>query len=255
MSEEWGQITVYDPVMASECADMFNAFNELWLGGFGGGIPYTEQRVKDWLDKTSAIADLVAVDQEGVPVGYCGLYPHWRDEKAAYISIIGVIPRVQGKKFGKRLLLKALEVAKNNDIERVDLHTWSGNMEAMPLYKKVGLYWVPETSVYMQDFIPGLLQTPLAVEWFEKHQDWYGCFKRELTQAPDKYIVDNMELYTYVFEVDDDKLTAEVDRYGWGFTSIARVLDGKAISIKTRLESHEILMGISNTMTISINND
>ena len=255
MSEEWGQITVYDPVMASECADMFNAFNELWLGGFGGGIPYTEQRVKEWLDKTSAIADLIAIDEEGVPVGYCGLYHHWRDEKAAYISIIGVIPRVQGKKFGKRLLLKALEVAKNNGISRVDLHTWSGNMEAMPLYKKVGLYWVPETSVYMQDFIPGLLQTPLAVEWFEKHQDWYGCFKRELTQAPDEYIVDNMELYTYVFEVDDDKLTAEVDRYGWGFTSITRVLDGKAISIKTRLESHEILMGISNTMTISINND
>ena len=255
MSEKMGKIKVYEPSMAKAAAEMFNAFNELWPGGFGGGVPYTEQRVHDWLDKTSAYADLIAVDAEGTLAGYCGLYPHWRDKKAAYISILGVTPQAQGKKFGKRLLLKALEIAEENGMTRVDLNTWSGNMEAVPLYKKIGLFWVPDTQVYMQDFIPGLLQIPLAKDYFEKHPDWYGNFKRELTQAPDEQIVENMEVYTYIFESGEDRLEAEVDRYGWGFCAFDRMLDGKQISIKTRMKSHKIFIGIPNAMTIRIFND
>ncbi|MCE7743149.1 MAG: GNAT family N-acetyltransferase [Candidatus Heimdallarchaeota archaeon] len=254
MSEN-GKIIVYEPSMAEKCSDMFNAFNELWPGGFTGAIPFTEQRVRDMLDKTSAVADLIALNSEDEPVGYCGLYPHWRDKNAAYISILGVHPKVLGKKFGKRLLLKALEVAKENKIFRVDLQTWSGNMDAVPLYKKVGLFWVPETSVYMQDFIPGILQNPLSIEWFDKHPDWYGCFKRDLTQAPDKEEIDGMEVFTYNFEVDDDKLSFEVDRYSWGFTSAERILDGNRISIKSRLQSHKIFMGIENSIIFTIENE
>ena len=252
--EEKGRIVVYDPSMASKCAEMFNAFNEIWPGGFTGGIPYDEQRVRDMLDKTSAVADLIALDSNDEPVGYCGLYPHWRDKNAAYISILGVHPRVLGQKFGKRLLLKSLEIAEENRIFRVDLHTWSGNMEAVPLYKKVGLFWVPDSSVYMQDYIPGILQNPLAKEWFEKHPDWYGCFKRELNQVPDKEEIDGIGVYTYNFEVGEDKLSIEVDRYGWGFTGIKRILDGNEISIKSRLQSHQIFMGIQNSISFTIEN-
>ena len=254
MSES-GRITVYEPSMAEKCAEMFNAFNEIWPGGFTGAIPFNEQRVRDMLDKTSAVVDLIALDSEDEPVGYCGLYPHWRDKNAAYISILGVHPKVLGKKFGKRLLLKALEYAKKNEIFRVDLHTWSGNMEAVPLYKKVGLFWVPDTSVYMQDFIPGILQNPLAKEWFDKHPNWYGNFKRDLTQAPDKEEIEGMEVFTYNFESEEDKLSIEVDRYGWGFTGIERILDGKRISIKCRVESHKIFMGIENNLTFTIINE
>lgn len=255
MTDKMGIIKIYEPSMAKAAAEMFNAFNELWPGGFGGGIPYSKQRVQDWLDKTSAYADLIAIDEEGTLAGYCGLYPHWRDKKAAYISILGVTPKAKGKKFGKRLLLKALEIALENGLTRVDLHTWSGNLEAMPLYKKIGLFWVPDTEVYMQDFIPGILQLPLAKDYFAKHPDWYSSFKRELTQAPDENVVENMELYSYVFENGDDRFEAEIDRYGWGFCGFERTLDGKKISIKTRMKSHKIFIGIPNAMTIRIRNE
>jgi ribosomal protein S18 acetylase RimI-like enzyme len=254
MAETWGQIAVYDPSMAPKVAEMFNAFNESWPGGFGGRVPYDEQRVRDWLDETSAVADLIALAADGEPVGYCGLYPHWRDRHAAYVSVLGVIPRVKGKKYGKRLLLRAIELAGERGISRVDLHTWSGNLDAVPLYKKVGMHWVPETSVYMQDYLPGLLRMPLAAEWFDRHPDWYGCFQRELSQAPDKHVVDGMELYEYAFEVGDDRLVAEVDRYGWGFCGIERALDGERIAVRTRLRAHDILMGISNELTVIIDN-
>jgi ribosomal protein S18 acetylase RimI-like enzyme len=255
MIENKDNIVTYNPSMASRAADMFNLFNELWPGGFGGGIPFTEQRVRDMLDKTSAIADLIAIDEENELVGYCGLYPHWRDKNAAYISILGVTPKAKGKKFGKRLLLKSLEMAKEHGIHRVDLHTWSGNLDAVPLYKKVGLFWVPETSVYMQDFIPGLLQTAIAKDYFEKHPDWYDNFKRELLQTQDKEIVDGMELYSYKFESEDDSLVAEVDRFGWNFCGFERELDGKKLVVKTRLASQEIFIGIPNSMTLIVQNE
>ncbi|MBN1579774.1 MAG: GNAT family N-acetyltransferase [Anaerolineae bacterium] len=254
MTEQAGQIAVYDPSMAAKVAAMFNDFNELWPGGFTEGIPYDEQRVHDWLDKTSAIADLIALDAQGEPVGYCGLYPHWRDKGACFVTILGVVPRVKGKKFGKRLLLRAVDLAREKGMQRLDLGTWPGNMNAVPLYKKIGLFWVPETSVYMQNYIPALTQIPLAKAWFDKHPDWYGCFQRELAQAPDKHIVDGMELYTYVFEAGEDRLVGEADRYGWGICGIERMLDGQTMAIKTRLRSHEILIGIPNAMTITIDN-
>lgn len=252
--KEWGEITVYTPSMAAKAAEMFNAFNEIWPGGFRGGIPFDEQRVRDWLDNNTAIANLVAVDPEGNLVGYCSLYPHAHDPHAAYINILGVRPLVLGKRFGKRLLLKCLEIAAEKGIYRVDLNTWAGNLRAVPLYKKVGLFWVPNTGVYMQDYLPGLFQIPLAKEWFSHHPDWYTCFKRELAQAPDRCVVEGMELYIYTFEAEKDRLTAEVDRYGWKFCGIESVVKGKRISVKTRLNSHEILMGITNALTIEIQN-
>ncbi|MBU7048276.1 MAG: GNAT family N-acetyltransferase, partial [Theionarchaea archaeon] len=147
MTENDLKITEYNPSMAARAAELFSAFNEIWPGGFGGGIPYDEQRVRNWLDDTSAIADLVAIDPDGNIIGYCGLYPHYHDSNAAYISLLGVHPRVLGKKIGKMLLLKALEIAAEKGVQRVDLNTWSGNLKAVPLYKKVGLFWVPHTSV------------------------------------------------------------------------------------------------------------
>ncbi|MHA1743509.1 MAG: GNAT family N-acetyltransferase [Candidatus Heimdallarchaeota archaeon] len=253
-SQQKGKIILYDPSLAEKAAVMFNEFNKLWPGGFGGGVPYTAERVHDWLDKTSAIADLLAVDEDGELCGYCGLYPHWRDEKAAYISILGVIPKVKGQRFGKRLLLKALEIAEEKGITRVDLHTWSGNLDAVPLYKKVGLFWVPETAVYMQDYIPGIKQNPIAKEWFSKHPDWYANFDRELNQEPDKMVIDNMELFIYRFKEESDLLEVEIDRFGWGISGIFSKLGEQSIKIKTRLKNHNLFIGIPNEFKIEFQN-
>jgi ribosomal protein S18 acetylase RimI-like enzyme len=255
MTEEYGRITVYNPKMAVEVAEMFNAFNEIFLGGFGGGILYDEQRVRDWLDRSSAVADLIALDPEGSPVGYLGMYPHFRDRDAAYLTLLGVLPRAQGKKLGKRLMLKALEIAAERGIKRVDLYTWSGNMDPLPLYKKVGFFWVPDTSIYMQNFVPEILQMSLAEEWFSRHPDWYTCFDRKISLTPDKTVIEGIDVYAYTFQSGDDTLSASIDRYGWGVCGIERVLDGERLSVKTFLCSHDIFVGIPNALTISITNE
>lgn len=252
--ENPGSITVYQPEMATEVAAMFNDFNELWPGGFGGRIPYTEQRVHDWLDHTSAIADLVALDAEGHPVGYCGVYPHYRDRHACYVTVLGVVPRVKGHKFGKRMLLRAVDLAIEHGLTRLDLNTWAGNMNAMPLYKKIGLFWVPETSVYMQNYIPELARNPLAADWFTRHPDWYTMFDRALTQAPDDTMVDGMALYTYRFTAGNDELVGKVDRYAWGLCGISSRLDGEKIGVTARVADHNLLMGIPNTFSLIVEN-
>ncbi|MGD2250815.1 MAG: GNAT family N-acetyltransferase [Candidatus Methanofastidiosia archaeon] len=255
MTEKWGTITEYDTSMAAQCAHMFNAFNEIWPGGFRGGIPFDEKRVKDWLDNTPAIVDLIACDAEENPVGYCGLYPNPRDTEAAYVSILGVHPKVLGKKYGKRLLLKAVEIASEKHINRVDLNTWSGNLKAVPLYKKVGFCWVPDTQGYMQNYIPGLFQNPLVKEWMNAHPDWYNLFQRDVTQAPDQYTIHGMEVYPYTFEADTDCLTVFIDRYGWQISGIERVLHTEKIVITTALVSHTIFIGIENAVILSVTNE
>ncbi len=258
-SEIPGRVTVYNPTMAAEAAEMFNAFSALWPGGFGGGASYDERRVRDWLDETSAVADLIALDAEGIPVGYCGIYPHYRDADACYVTILGIVPRVKGGKFGKRLLLRAVELAIQEGYTRLDLNTWPGNLDAVPLYKKTGLFWVPETSVTMQNYLPALARNPLAEAWFERHPDWYNAFRRELTQAPDEEYVDGMAVYTYRFTASgegkqEDELVGWVDRFGWGLCGVSATLNGERLAVRTQLNNQAILIGIDNAMTISIEN-
>ncbi|MCU0520414.1 MAG: GNAT family N-acetyltransferase [Anaerolineae bacterium] len=254
MSEMPGSITVYDPSMAADVAAMFNDFNALWPGGFGGGVPYTEQRVHDWLDATSAVADLIALDADGAPIGYLGLYPNWRDRHACYVTILGVVPRAKGQKVGKRLLLRAIDLAIQRGYTRLDLNTWAGNMDAVPLYKKTGLFWVPGTTVSMQNYLPALVANPLGRAWFERHPDWYGCFERALTQSPDQETHGAMEVYTYRFREGDDLLIAEADRYGWGLCSVDSTLGGSRLAVSARLDSHTVLMGMPNALTIEVTN-
>jgi len=255
LSKSEGEIVEYEPSMAKDVAEMFNKFKESWPGGFGGGIPFDKERVSDWLDESSSIANLVAIDDDGIPVGICELTPHWREKGAAYVGLLGVIQRAKGKKFGKRLLLRSIEKAIEDGIERVDLHTWSGNLNAMPLYKKVGMFWVPDTTVYMQDYIPLLHQNELTKGWLDKHEDWYQHQKKEIEQEPDDMTVQDMKIYRYRFEAEDDQMEVDIDRYGWGITGISRKIEDEEFTVKARVDSHEIFVGIENRFTIEIEND
>ncbi len=250
-----GQIVEYDPSMAENVASMFNELKESFPGGFGGGVPFDEERIRDWLDESSALVNFIALDEEGVPVGYCDLTPHWRDPEAAYIDLLGVIPRVKGEKFGKHLLLKTIERAIEEGIERVDLHTWSGNLNAMPLYKKIGMFWVPETSVYMQDYIPLLHQNDLTREWFEIHENWYRDQKREIKQEPNDLTVDGMNIYRYRFESEKDWMEIDIDRFGFGITGIRRKMGNEKISVDAKIDSHKMYMGIENRYDLEIENE
>lgn len=240
---------------AHKLAELFNSFDRpgLWPGGFTGGVPFTAERVLDSFPVTVRNICILISTVRGSFTGICSLHPHYEDSDAAYIGVFGVHPDHIGKGHGKALILKAIQIAKENKIHRVDLDTWAGNLRAVPLYKKSGMFWVPETSVRMQDYIPGILNFPLAKEFF-KERDWYKIQKRELKLVPDEFKIGEMELFLYEFSRDGDHLKIYVDRYGRSFSGIERTLQNETISILAKLKEHKVIAGVEQEFVIDVKN-
>ncbi len=247
-------IEQYREELAASMAKMFNSWEELWFGGFTGGVPYTAERVHKWLGRMKAIATLTALDQ-GQPVGFLSLLSHWRDPEAAYVGILGVSPNVIGKGVGKRLLLRSSAIAAQRGYRRVDLNTWAGNLSAVPLYKKAGFMWHPEAEwTYFQNYIPAILSHPLCVPFFTSHPDWYSLLQRELTQAPDEMKEQGMDVFTYNFAAGEDLLRVTIDIYARGITAVERVLTGERLLITARVAEHLGIYGLPAMYTLEIEN-
>ena len=152
-------------------AAMWNASDDGWPGGWTHGIPETAERVLEEKRKADRLAILVA-EGEGQILGYCDLrQEHGRDD-VAYIPLLNVRPSHHGQGLGKALLLEALKRTIDAGFRQLTLGTWAGNLKAVPLYKKTGFFWVPETSVWMQNFIPTALTLPIARDFFAG-RDWH----------------------------------------------------------------------------------
>jgi len=189
---------------AQMLADCYNSWDdpESWPGGFGHSDPFTGERLLEELEKTSPLSKFVAI-ADGKIVGHCDVISHFNEEDTVYVGLLGVDPNYQGRKIGKTLLIhatfRALELGK--DI--ITLHTWGGNLKAMPLYKKTGYFWAPESSVYMENYLPGILRRKLFKKYTEKFS-WYETFKRSLDLVPDVELIDEMSVYNYCFEEDEN---------------------------------------------------
>jgi len=250
------KVVAFQNADAGKLAELFNSFDrgDLWPGGFTGGVPFTAERVlSSFPAGVKNITVLISTDR-GKFTGICSLHPHGEDAEAAYIGVFGAHPDYVGKGHGKAMILKALEVAADHGFKRVDLNTWAGNMRAVPLYKKSGMFWVPETSVYMQDFVPGILAFPLAREFFKKH-DWYSSQVRRLDLVPDEFKIDEMEVFPYEFTAGKDRLKVWVDRHGRSIAGLERTLDGKHLKIMCRLKDHKVISGLEHELLVGITNN
>jgi GNAT superfamily N-acetyltransferase len=241
---------------ASKLADLFNSFDMegLWLGGFTGGVPYTAERVLDSFPVAIKHISILISIHEGKFTGICTLHPHYEDSEAAYIGVLGVHPDYLGKGHGKALVLRALQIATQRNFRRVDIDTWAGNLRAVPLYKKCGMFWIPDTSVRMQDYIPGITDFPLAKEFLAKY-DWYLTQKRKLELVPDQIRLGEMDVFLYEFSQDEDNLKAWVDRYGRSIVGIDRTMNNERLSIIATLEDHKVIAGVEETLAINIENN
>ena len=241
---------------AQNLANYFNAIDDLWPGSWTRGVKYDSIRAREFVERRNALQTYVAFDPEERLVGFCSIHKRMEEENVSYIGILGVHPNVLSKKYGKYLLLEAIDFSvKNGDI-RQDLHTWASNMKAVPLYKKIGLQWVPKTSVYMQNYLPGILQNSFCKPFFQKHPDWYLNHKRDLVQAPDEIKKDNMDVFLYRFEGNEtDFLEVTIDRYSRAICGITRQLNGEMISLSLQQTQHEILAGLKQNLKLKIQNN
>jgi len=77
--------------------------------------------------------------ENGEVVGWCDILPK-SYEGLTHVGVLGmgVIKAYRGKGFGTQLLEKAIEHAKQNGIEKVELDVFESNTGAVVLYEKMG---------------------------------------------------------------------------------------------------------------------
>ncbi|MBI2300949.1 MAG: GNAT family N-acetyltransferase [Armatimonadetes bacterium] len=196
---------------AERLADMWNASDAGWPGGWSGGVPSTPERMADRLRKSDALA-IYVVEADDQILGYGDLIPQRGRDDAAYLGLLNVRPDHHGQGLGKALILAILDRTTALGKQQLELGTWAGNLKAVPLYKKTGFFWEPDTSVHMRNFIPAALQYPLARRFFERHL-WYDCFQRDLAVAPDDVEWEGTKVYPYCFAADGETFTLWIDRH------------------------------------------
>jgi len=228
---------------AEKLAECFNSFDDSdsWPGSFTSGIKFTAERVMQKHNEHKYLAVYVAEMDDKI-VGYCSVDYSRGDPEAYYVALLGVSPAYQGRGLGKALLRKAVDSAIEAGAKRIDLHTWGGNIKAMPLYKRVGYNWVPNTDVLMENYIPAIVNNPFLAKFFKKH-DWYESLKREIKQEEDIFFEDGIMVFKYHFEGGDDTLDVLIDRYSKSIIAFDMYLDGKHFTARIKMERQKAYIG------------
>ena len=242
------KIVDYDDKYAQELADMWNASDEGWPGGLTRGVPMTPDKVMESERRIKCYGRFILMEK-GKAIGYVRVNPYVEEKEAAYVSWLNVLPTHHGKSYGRKLLCKSVECTREEGLERLDLHTWPGNMKALPAYKKTGFFWVPKTTVYMQDYIPMIMRFPPAKPYFEEH-DWYDTFRRPVVLEEDDVQVEGMNVFPYSWKEGDDELTVWIDRESRGITGF----ENDELKVFVKLDRHDVLAGMTWKMTWSVVN-
>jgi GNAT superfamily N-acetyltransferase len=196
------------PGDAAKLAQLFNEYGSDWPGGLGprNTTPEEAERI---IRESNSLAVFVAEADDRF-VAYCDLAAR-RGGHYAYVPFLNAHPEYHGRGFGKAVLLSSIERAIALGYDRVVLHTWGGNLKAVPLYKKSGFMWAPETHVMMENFVPFALRHPLARPFFSRH-NWYESQVRDLSLTEDVFLRGKVRAYQYLWRADGDMLRMVFDR-------------------------------------------
>jgi len=187
----------------------------------GGWDPMTPEEIERNFREERSLGTFVAEVGDRI-VSLCRIAARPDERNRAYVPFLTADPEFHGRGYGKAVLLRAVERAREKGIPQVDLHTWPGNLKAVPLYKKSGFMWSPDSGqwgVHMENFTPGARRHPAAQEFFRKH-DWYRTMKRDLSLTPDEHKRGKVRVYEYVWEADGDRLRMVYDRQSWGLLEV-----------------------------------
>jgi len=205
---------------AEKLAAMWKASDDQWPGTWSGGTEITPEMIVEWFERESMINVSVVETADGSKiVGYCSFNERTEEKNVGYVDLLNVQPDYQKKSLARRLLQDSVQRCVDLGFHLLTLGTWSGNLKAMPLYKKVGFNWMPDTSVWMLNFMPAVLALPAARGYFSRH-DWYRTLKRELKQVEDDERWEGMKVLTYRFEENGEALTVWGDREAWRITAV-----------------------------------
>jgi len=223
---------------AERLARFYNETGEGWPGG--PWDPQTPEDAERHLREQPLLGAFVA-DEGDHFAAFCSLYAKPNEKNRAYVPLLSALLSYHGKGYGKAVLHRSVERVYELGIARVDLHTWPGNLKAVPLYKKTGFMWSPAEpwGVLMQNFTPGARRHPVAQTFFRQH-DWYATMKRDLALVPDDHKRGKVRVYPYEWEEEGERLRMVYDRQSWGLVE----LETNEFLVGCFLEDEKLVAGL-----------
>ena len=208
-----------------------------WPGGGGWQTTAEEQERK--IRESNLLGAIVTENEERI-ISLCTIRATPGQKAQAFIPHLNCHPDYHGKKHGKSALWGAMERAYETGYQRVDLYTWPGNLQAVPLYKKMGFMWRPDSSVHMENFTPAARRHPLAAAFFARH-DWYETQVRELKPEEDVMTRGRVKVYEYLWRAPDgDLLRLVFDRQSWGIIE----LENNDLTVSCSLPDEKLVSGV-----------
>ena len=188
-----------------------------WPGG--GGWQTSAEEQERSIRESNLLGAIVTENEERI-ISLCTIRTTPGQKAQAFIPHLNCHPDYHGKKHGKSALWGAMDRAYEAGCRKVDLYTWPGNLQAVPLYKKMGFMWQPDSSVHMENFTPAARRHPLAAAFFARH-DWYDTQVRDLSLEEDVMTRGRVKVYEYEWRAPDgDLLRLVFDRQSWGIIEI-----------------------------------
>ena len=241
------KIVEYDESYAKSLAHMWNESKDFWMGET---TVYTEDSVKSDVENHGNINTYLAVAGQDEVVGYCGLSPSINDDQSVYINLLGVRPDYHGQGVGKALVELTIQQAIELGKARLDIHTWAGNTESMPLYKKTGFFWEENVNqIRLINFIPTVVTQPLFKDFFAD-EHWYKLSNRVIDTKPCGVKINTFEMFEYSFQKDDEMLKIGFERSG----KRVRLIETNDYKIEFVANKHKLAFGLSYPATFQIEN-
>ena len=218
-----------------------------WPGG--GGWQTTADEQEREIRESNLLGAFVTENERRL-ISICTIRADPGQQAHAFIPYLNCHPDFHGKKHGKSVLWAAVDRACEAGFQKVDLFTWPGNLKAVPLYKKMGFMWQPDSSVHMENFTPAARRHPLAAAFFARH-DWYETHVRDLSLKEDLMTRGKVKVYEYLWRAPDgDFLRLVFDRQSWGIIEI----ENEDLSASCSLPGEKLVAGVPHPVRWRITN-
>ena len=206
-----------------------------WPPGFEAEIgDCSEDSIREWLMRRKYLAVWLGWLGDEI-VSFLSYSRYYNESDVTYVDLFNAHPGYHGKGYGRALLVKSVEKAVEDNVKRLDLHTWSANLKAVPLYKKCGFFWRPNTQVHMYCFLPPALNHPFVKE-FIGDAHWYELLKQPLDVSESDDVYEGCHYHRYILEKGGKRMEVYIDPSTSGVAGI--VSDDIAVKCEIPGETH-----------------
>ncbi len=117
-------------------------------------VEATPEKIKKHLFEPNAVAECLLAFEGEQAVGFAVFFHNYStfvSKHGIYLEDLFVNPEYRGKGYGKALLLKIVEIAKQRDCGRVEWSVLDWNKPAIDFYESIGAVAIKGWTVYRLD--------------------------------------------------------------------------------------------------------